>query len=244
VSEKRNKKMNRIILSIKNSSKTYEVRPEKIVCLGLNYAEHALEHSKIHKDEQSKNTPTEPILFPKFPNVLIGPDVDIVYPKILQDVGKPRMDYEGELAVIIGKQAKNVKKEHAFDYIFGYTIFNDVTARNLQTEDIQNKKPWLRSKSIDTFGPIGPVVVKKEDLPDPQNLQLTTKVNGVIKQDGNTNQMIFKIDFLIEYISKYMTLEPGDIISTGTPSGVGEIQIGDTVEIEIEKIGVLRNKVA
>lgn len=226
--------MKKIILPLKDSSKTYEINPSKIICLGRNYAKHAA--------ELNNELPSEPLLFQKTPNVLIGPGDDIIYPEILEKVNKPRVDYEGELAVIIGKKGKNIQKNESMDYIFGYTCFNDVTARQMQRDDISNKLPWFKSKSLDTFGPIGPVVILKEDIQNPHDLKIQTRLNGKTVQSANTGDMIFKIDFLIEYISAYFTLEKGDIIITGTPSGIGEFKRGDIVEIEIENLGILKNK--
>lgn len=226
--------MKKISLPVKGTSEYYEINPTKIICLGVNYADHAA--------ETNRTPPKEPLLFCKSLNVLIAPEENIIFPELLNKINRPRVDYEGELAVIIGKKCKDVKKENAFDVIFGYTCFNDVTARELQRYDQSNKWPWFKSKSLDTFGPIGPMIVKKEDIPDPNNLKLETRVNGKVVQTTNTGDMIFKIDFLIEYISSYFTLEPGDIISTGTPSGIGPLKKGDTVEVEIEQIGILKNQ--
>ncbi len=226
--------MKKIILPLKDSSKTYEINPSKIICLGRNYAKHAA--------ELNNKLPTEPLLFQKTPNVLIGPGDNIIYPEILNKVNKSRVDYEGELAVIIGKKGKNIQRNESMDYIYGYTCFNDVTARQMQRDDISNKLPWFKSKSLDTFGPIGPVVVLKENIQDPHNLKIQTRLNGKTVQSANTGDMIFKIDFLIEYISAYFTLERGDLIITGTPSGIGEFKRGDTVEVEIEKLGILKNQ--
>jgi 2-keto-4-pentenoate hydratase/2-oxohepta-3-ene-1,7-dioic acid hydratase in catechol pathway len=226
--------MKKIILPLKDSSKTYEINPSKIICLGRNYAKHAA--------ELNNELPTEPLLFQKTPNVLIGPGDNIIYPEILDKVNKSRVDYEGELAVIIGKKGKNIQRNESMDYVYGYTCFNDVTARQMQRDDISNKLPWFKSKSLDTFGPIGPVVVLKENVQDPHNLKIQTRLNGKTVQSANTGDMIFKIDFLIEYISAYFTLERGDIIITGTPSGIGEFKKGDIVEVEIEKLGILKNQ--
>jgi len=156
------------------------------------------------------------------------------------------LDYEGELAVIIGKEGKRISKENAFDYVFGYSIINDVSARDLQFSEGQ----WVRAKSLDTFAPFGPCIVTKDEIENPQNLRIQTRLNGELMQDDNTGSMIFKIPDLIEFVSRNITLVPGDIISTGTPSGVGHFKNpprylvpGSEVEVEIEKIGILRNKV-
>jgi 2-keto-4-pentenoate hydratase/2-oxohepta-3-ene-1,7-dioic acid hydratase in catechol pathway len=230
---KKMKEMKKIILPIKNSFETYEINPSKIICLGRNYAEHA--------KELNNEVPTEPLLFIKSSNVLIGHNENIIIPDILAKIDKPRVDYEGELALIIGKTCKNVSRNDAYDYIYGFTCFNDVTARELQRSDIANKLPWFKSKSLDTFGPIGPSIVLKGDIDDPQKLKIETKLNGEVVQSANTEDMIFKIDYLIEYISSFFKLEEGDIVVTGTPSGIGPMNRGDTVEVVIEKIGVLKN---
>ena len=151
-----------------------------------------------------------------------------------------KTDYEAELAIIIKDKCKNVKKEDSMDHIYGFTCFNDVSQRNIQTGD---RSGWFRGKSFDTFGPIGPQVVLTEDIGDPQNLRIQGRVNGETKQDSNSKHMIFAIPEIIAYISKNFTLMPGDIISTGTPKGVARIKHGDIVEVEIEKIGILRNPV-
>ncbi|MBD3353379.1 MAG: hypothetical protein GF364_17995 [Candidatus Lokiarchaeota archaeon] len=230
-------------LKVKNSSESYVINPTKIICLGLNYASHVKEHDIEHATNKYKEPPKKPILFLKTPNCLIGPHENIVYPNILKEIEFPRMDYEGELAVIMKKRAKNVKKEKAFDYILGYTCFNDVTARDMQRHDISSKKPWFRSKSLDTFGPIGPLIVKTEDIKDPNNLKIETILNDEVVQSANTKDMVFKVDFLIEYISNFFTLKPGDIIVTGTPSGIGPLQPKDKIEVRIERIGTLKNQV-
>jgi acylpyruvate hydrolase len=173
---------------------------------------------------------------------IIGPEQPIVYPKISKQV-----DYEVELAVIIGKRGKDVLIEEAYDHVAGYTVFNDVSARDLQFRDGQ----WFRGKSFDTFAPMGSYLVLREDIPDPYNLRLGTRVNGQTRQDGSTRNMIFKIPCLISFISQVVTLEPGDIIATGTPAEVGVfakpkptlLKAGDVVEVWIEKIGTLRNPV-
>jgi len=186
--------------------------------------------------------PTEPLLFPKTTNVLIGPDQKIVIPRFLKDYGfkNLRTDYEAELALIIGERCKDVPVDHALDHVFGYTCMNDVSQRNLQNGD---RTGWYRGKSLDTFGPIGPQVVLAKDLPDPQHLNICCRLNGKTVQEGNTSQMIFTIPQIIAFVSKNFTLMPGDIILTGTPSGVGPLAHGDLVEVEIEQIGVLKNSV-
>ncbi|HEX7191898.1 MAG TPA: fumarylacetoacetate hydrolase family protein [Thermoanaerobaculia bacterium] len=198
--------------------------PTKIVCVGRNYAEHA--------KELGNEAPTEPIIFLKPPSALLAYGGTIHRPAASQ-----RVDHEGELAMVIGTIAKNVKRADWRDFVRGFTCANDVTARDLQKKDVQ----FTRGKSFDTFCPLGPCI---EDDLDASALKLQTRVNGAVKQDGNTSQMVFPCDFLIEFISSVMTLLPGDVILTGTPAGVGPLNAGDTVEVEIEGIGTLRNVVA
>jgi 2-keto-4-pentenoate hydratase/2-oxohepta-3-ene-1,7-dioic acid hydratase in catechol pathway len=211
---------------------TYGVHPVKIVCLGKNYAAHAKEF-----DAQ---VPTEPMFFCKTPTCLIPSNAPIIMPR--KDLGIERVDHEVELAVIIGKDCKDVDEASAMEHVFGYTIFNDVTARDLQKRDIAKQWPWFRAKNLDTFGPIGPCVVLAAEL-NPSDVPLELKVNGVIKQKSSTKHLIFSIPTIISFISRFMTLEEGDIIATGTPEGVGSIKAGDVVEATIEPIGTLRNPV-
>jgi 2-keto-4-pentenoate hydratase/2-oxohepta-3-ene-1,7-dioic acid hydratase in catechol pathway len=207
--------------------------PEKIICLGLNYADHAAEARLA--------APGAPTVFAKFPNCLVGPTDPIVIPG-----ASDQIDYEGELAVIVGRPCKEVGEEDALDYVAGYSAFNDVTARDLQMQTSQ----WTLGKAVDTFGPLGPGIVPRSAIPDPQKLKFTTRVNGRAVQHGDTAHMIFTIAQTIAFVSRTMTLSPGDIIATGTPSGVGFVRkppvfltAGDVVEVEIEGIGVLRNTV-
>jgi acylpyruvate hydrolase len=210
-------------------------KPGKIVCLGRNYAEHA--------KEGGREAPGTPLIFAKAPTSIIGPGEPVIYPKLTK-----QLDYEVELAVVIGRKGREIQEEKAYDYIAGYTVMNDVTARDIQFGD----KLWFRGKSFDTFGPTGPWIVLKDEIPDPHSLRLSMKVNGEIRQDSSTKELIFKIPFLIAFVSAAMTLEPGDILSTGTPSGVGIfmkpepklLQVGDVMEAWVEKIGVLKNPVA
>lgn len=220
----------------------YEVKPSKIVALGLNYLEHIKESQSVDVKNFTDEIPTEPILFPKTPNVLIGPGESIVLPAFVEDYGFPncRTDHEAELAIIMKDQVKNLSPESAMDHILGFTCFNDISQRNLQKSD---KSGWYRGKSLDTFGPIGPVIVTPEAIGDPQNLDIKCRLNGKVVQHSNTRHMIFKIPEIIAFVSKNFTLEPGDIIITGTPSGVGPLKDGDVVEVEIEKIGILTNPV-
>jgi 2-keto-4-pentenoate hydratase/2-oxohepta-3-ene-1,7-dioic acid hydratase in catechol pathway len=205
-------------------------KPGKIICLGLNYAEHAL--------ETSKQVPEEPIYFMKASSAVIAHEHPIVYP-----AGLGRIDPEGEMAVIIGKRASAVPEEDAASYVGGYTILNDVTARDLQAKDVANKHPWFRSKSLDTFCPMGPWIVTANEISPLDPLKIRLTVNGEVRQDSSTEYLIFKVPTLIARISALITLEPGDVISTGTPEGIAPIYPGDLVEIEVEKIGVLRNRV-
>lgn len=210
------------------------LNPGKIICVGLNYADHCR--------ETNTPLPSSPILFNKFSSSLLPHGGEITWsPTVTQQV-----DYEAELAIIIGKTARFVNEADAMDYIAGYTILNDISARDVQFSDGQ----WIRGKSFDTFCPMGPFVVTADDIADPHKLAIQCRVNGQTLQDSNTAEMIFKIPFLIEFISNFCTLYPGDIISTGTPHGVGAfrepkifLKPGDEVEVEIEGIGLLKNKV-
>ena len=197
--------------------------PTKIVAIGLNYHDHA--------KELNMAIPELPLLFMKPSTSVIGHEESIIYPALTEE-----LHYEGELAIVIGKKARHVSKDDAPQYVAGYTCANDVTARDLQRLDGQ----WTRSKSFDTFCPLGPVIAR--DI-DPTGLTIVTRVNGITKQLSNTNMMIFNVFDLITYISSIMTLLPGDVIVTGTPPGVGPLVHGDTVEVEIEGIGILKNYV-
>jgi len=197
------------------------ITPSKIVCAGLNYKDHA--------EELKMKLPKEPVIFLKPTSSIIFNEENIKIPKASE-----RVDYEAELAIVIGKTCKSIKKEDAKNYIKGFTILNDVTARDIQEKDGQ----WTRAKSFDTFCPIGPKIISGIDA---NNLKIQLRVNGEIKQDSNTNNMIFSVEELVEFVSSIMTLYPDDIISTGTPPGVGKLEKGDIVEIEIENIGILKN---
>ncbi len=200
------------------------VTPSKIVCVGRNYAEHAA--------ELGNQVPKEPLLFLKAPSALISDGDAIVVPKQSNLV-----EHEGELAIIINRNCKNLSEnDNPLDYIFGYSCLNDVTARDLQRQDVQ----FTRAKSFDTFCPVSSFIETELDVSD---IRVSTKVNGVIKQEGRTSQMVFSVPFLIRYISNQMTLMAGDIIATGTPAGVSKLEKGDVCEIEIEGIGVLQNPV-
>jgi len=206
-----------------------ELQPTKIVGVGKNYVAHAKEmHSKV---------PDKPVLFLKPPSSIIGPNSVIILPS-----KSKRVEHEVELGVVIGKRAKNISIREAFDYIFGYIVFLDITARDLQSEAKKKGLPWSVSKGFDTFAPVGPKIALAEEL-EPENLDIWLKVNGELRQEGNTSDMLFSVDFLISYISRIMTLEPGDLIATGTPSGVGPIEHGHVVEAYVEGIGILREKV-
>ena len=198
--------------------------PSKIVAVGRNYSEHAAELGNPVPED-------EPLLFLKAPSSLVFDGGEIVLPPESE-----RVDYEGELAVVIGRICRDISAEDAAKVIFGYTIGNDVTARDLQKKD----KQFARSKSVDTFCPVGPAVVP--DL-DPSDLSIQTRVNGAIRQSSRTSAMVFSPSFLVAYISRMMTLMPGDLILTGTPAGVGPLAAGDVVEVEIEHVGVLQNRV-
>lgn len=208
-------------------------RPRKIICVGLNYRKHA--------DETKAKYPEVPVLFNKFDNALTGHLQEIKVPRTTE-----RLDHEVELGIVIGKTAKHVKKENALDYVFGYCTTNDLSARDIQKRASQ----WMTGKTNDGFAPVGPYIVTKDDIPNPDELQLTTKVNGETRQNSNTRDMIFDCSELIEYISSHMTLYPGDLIMTGTPEGViiGRpmeervyLKPGDEVTVEVEGLGALTN---
>ena len=198
-------------------------KPTKVVCIGVNYRAHAA--------EMGKALPAEPLMFLKPPSAVIGDGEAIRRP-----AGFARVDHEAELGVVIGTRAQRVPKDRALEVVAGYTCVNDVTVRELQQRDGQ----WTRAKGFDTFCPIGPRMV--EGL-DPSDLRIMARVNGEVRQDSRTSDLIFDVPSLIAFVSEYMTLEPGDVISTGTPAGVGNLAVGDVVEVEIEGIGVLRNPV-
>jgi 2,4-didehydro-3-deoxy-L-rhamnonate hydrolase len=208
-------------------------RPPKIICLGKNYPEHA--------KEGGFDMPEAPLLFCKTPNTLNGP-----YDPVLLPRSSDQIDWEVELAVVIGRAGKRIPASRAFDYVAGYTVMNDVSARRAQFAHSQ----WFRGKSFDTFAPLGPMLVTPDDIGDPQDLRLTAKVNGRLMQEGSTREMLFSIDTIIADVSQDITLAPGDVISTGTPAGVGifrdppvVLQAGDEVECWVEKIGALRNRI-
>jgi 2-keto-4-pentenoate hydratase/2-oxohepta-3-ene-1,7-dioic acid hydratase in catechol pathway len=209
--------------------------PGKIICIGLNYSDHAAESGAA--------IPSEPVVFNKFPTAVRGHGDAIVLPRLSSQV-----DYEAELVVVIGREGRHIPPRQAFDYIAGYTCGHDVSAR-----DWQLAKPggqWLLGKTFDTFAPLGPALVTKDEIPSPGELEISLRLNGQCMQRSNTNQLIFPVDQLVAYVSGICTLSPGDVIFTGTPPGVGMarkppvfLQAGDVVEVEIEKIGILRNSV-
>ncbi|MHA2227242.1 MAG: fumarylacetoacetate hydrolase family protein [Candidatus Hodarchaeales archaeon] len=201
----------------------------KIICLAKNYADHAKEMGV-----EPKNLPSTPSLFLKPPSSLIGPGDNIIFPPEAQQV-----DHEVELAIIIGKKGKNIPLDRTFEYIFGYTILLDMTARDIQSVAKKKGRPWFQAKGYDSFCPVGPVIVTSDEIHNPQNLELELRLNGQVKQKGNTQDMIFKIDQIISYCSKIVTLNLGDIIATGTPSGVGPVNKGDKIEATVESIGLL-----
>ena len=208
-------------------------RPGKIVCIGMNYRDHAA--------EIGLGLPNVPTIFSKFSSCVIAPGEPVVIP-----AGSTQVDYEAELAVVIGRRATRVAADRAYDYVLGYTGFNDVTARDFQFGDLQ----WQRGKSCDTFAPMGPTIVTTDEIPDPHTLRITLTLNGAVMQDSNTSQMIFGVPDLIEFVTHSITLEPGDLIATGTPSGVGFarkppvfLKAGDVMEVGIERVGGLGNPV-
>lgn len=231
----------KILDSIQQPKKTFSIenlkfmapvtKPSKMIFVGLNYRDHA--------EETNNSLPACPVLFAKYSNSLTGHGQNVIIPKETK-----QCDYEAELAVVIGKKARNVSPQEAMEYVFGYTACNDVSARDIQVQTSQ----WLRGKAIDTFAPMGPVLVTKDEIKDPRNLNILCRHNGIVRQKSNTKMLVFDIPNLVSFISKTMTLEPGDIISTGTPAGVilsmkdpVWLKKGDVCEVEIDGIGTLRN---
>ncbi|HEY8658493.1 MAG TPA: fumarylacetoacetate hydrolase family protein [Hanamia sp.] len=208
-------------------------RPSKIICIGLNYADHA--------KETKANIPVEPIIFFKSTTALCGPNDDVIIPK-----NSKKTDWEVELAVVIGKKASYVDEAEALDYVAGYCLHNDLSEREFQ---IERNGQWVKGKSCDTFAPLGPFMATQDEVAETNNLRLWLTVNGKIMQDGNTSNLIFKIPFLVSYVSQFMTLLPGDVISTGTPAGVGlgmnpqvYLKEGDVVELGIDGLGIAKQK--
>lgn len=206
-------------------------RPGKVICVGLNYADHAAESGQA--------LPDRPLLFNKLPDCIVGPGAPISLPP-----GATRLDHEAELAVVIGRRARHVGEAEALAYVAGYACFNDVSERDAQLGDGQ----WLRGKSYDGFGPFGPFLVTSDEIPDPQALRIVCRVNGEPRQDSSTAHMVFSVAELISYCSRWFPLNPGDVLATGTPAGVGlgtgrYLEPGDIVDIEVEGLGVLSNPV-
>jgi 2-keto-4-pentenoate hydratase/2-oxohepta-3-ene-1,7-dioic acid hydratase in catechol pathway len=213
-----------------------DIKPTKIICIGRNYLEHA--------KELNSPVPTEPVFFVKTLNSIITEGRPIIYPRILyENEDFKRVDHEVELAFIMQKTCKKIKSATAYDFIQGFSIFLDITARKMQIFDRNKNLPWYRSKNFDTFSVIGPRVVPLNEITNPHNLNIELKIDGVVKQSSNTKHMIFKIPYLLEYLSRFITLEKGDIIATGTPSGVGPIEPGNKIEASIEKIGTITHQV-
>ncbi len=210
-----------------------DLRPTKIIALGLNYADHI--------EETGQETPKEPILFAKTPNVLVGNGEPIVIPAFIDDYGfpAPEVHYEAEMAVIMGRRTSDVSPGKALDHVLGYSCFNDVSQRNFQFSDASG---WFRGKSLDTFGPLGPRIVPADRV-DPDDLEVTCRLNGRTVQSSSTSMMLFPTAEIVSFVSRNMTLEPYDVIATGTPAGVGPVSPGDTVEVEIGGIGRLSNPV-
>lgn len=207
--------------------------PEKIICVGLNYIDHCR--------ETGMEPPASPVIFSKYANAIVGHNDAVEIP-----INSNEVDFEAELAVVIGKEAKRISEEEAEEYVFGYTIMNDISARDLQFKDGQ----WSRGKTADTFAPTGPLIVTKEEAGDPHNLAISLELNGEVMQDSNTSNLIFSVPQIISFLSQSMTLKPGDIIATGTPPGVGMgrtpkvwLKDGDRMSITIENIGTLSNYV-
>lgn len=210
---------------------------DKVLCIGMNY--------KDHCEEQNAPVPVEPVIFNKFPSLIIGPNNELPYPKETKC-----LDWEVEMVIVIGKEAKNIQESEAMKYVFGYTVANDLSARDWQFMLGKNGGQWLLGKAMDGFCPLGPAIVTTDELGDPHNLGLRCRVNGVIKQDSNTNQLVHKTQQIIAFITRFMTLKPGDLILTGTPPGVGcfrkppeYLKVGDTVEVEVDKIGTVTTKI-
>ncbi len=229
-------------LSLEYDNTRYTVAPSKVVALGLNYRAHIKESVSVRVKGFDTTEPDEPVLFPKLPSSIIGPDESIRIPAVLDtySFNEERTDYEGELAVIIGTGGRDIAVADAIDHVLGFTCANDVSQRNIQNAD---RSGWFRGKSFDTFLPLGPRIVPAYKIPNVQDLVVKTRLNGVVVQEGNTGQMIFPIAETIAFVSRNFTLMEGDIILTGTPAGVGPLRHGDVVEVEIESIGVLRNRV-
>ncbi|MCK4779870.1 MAG: fumarylacetoacetate hydrolase family protein [Candidatus Lokiarchaeota archaeon] len=221
-------------MNIKIGNKTID--PTKIICLGRNYIDHA--------KEMKAQIPKSPVFFVKTVNTLVTDGNPIIYPKLLYNNSDyNRVDHEVELAFVISKTCKNIQVEHGYEFVEGYSVFLDITARKMQISDRNINLPWYRSKNFDSFGPIGPRIIPFDEIEDPHDLNIQLKVNGETRQQSNTKHMIFKIPEILAYLSKFITLVPGDIVATGTPSGVGPIQPGDNIEASIDQIGTIVHKV-
>lgn len=209
--------------------------PQKVVCVGLNYRDHAAESGMA--------IPREPVLFSKFPSALVGPGEPIVLPNV-----STKVDYEAELVIVIGKTGRHIPEATAMDHVAGYSVGHDVSARDWQLE--KDGKQWMVGKTFDTFAPVGPTLVTKDEVPNPHHLGIRLRLNGKTMQESNTEQMIFSVAHLVAYLSVVFTLEPGDLIFTGTPPGIGHamkppvyLKPGDVAEVEIDGLGTLRNPV-
>lgn len=208
------------------------INPKKIICVGLNYRDHI--------KEMNREFPKHPVIFAKFATAITGPNDDFPLSEELTQ----KLDYEAEFAFVIGKKGKNISQENALDYVAGYTVVNDITARDMQKRTIQ----WLQGKTLDKSLPMGPYLATKDEVPNIDNAAIISTVNGEVRQQSNINQLVFSVSHLVEFLSQIMTLEPGDIVCTGTPGGVGEAQdkflkAGDVVTVEIEGIGAIENKI-
>ena len=231
-----------ITLPILHRDDSYACDPRIILGVGLNYRDHIAEHLPPDQRGAAVDVPDEPVLFAMTPNVLTACGAPIIIPRFIEDYGfaAPRIDHEAELAFIVKDRCRNVPESEALSHVLGYTCFNDVSQRNFQKGD---RSGWFRGKSLDTFGPVGPALLLAEDVADPQDLDITCRVNGEVRQQSNTCHMIFPVAALLAFISRNITLQAGDLVATGTPSGVGPLAHGDVVEVEIAGIGVLRNPV-
>lgn len=205
------------------------LRPPAVFCLGFNYRSHA--------PELKRPIPEVPVIFMKPSKAVVGPDDDVILPKVAS-----RVDYEVELTVVMGKGGRSIQRGEAYSRIFGYTVLNDITARDIQQKDFSLARPWLRSKGFDTFAPMGPCIVTQDEIGDPMDLELSLKINGEERQKSRTKEMIFDIPSIVEYVSAFTTLEPGAVIATGTPEKIGQLRDGDIVEAFVERIGTLRNR--
>lgn len=229
-------------LELPFGASSYQVRPSKVICLGLNYRDHVAESVSIRIAKQKPEIPSEPVLFPKLPSCIVGPNQAIELPSILERYQFPeeRTDYEGEVALIIGQGGARIAPEQALNHVLGITAANDVTQRNVQTGD---RSGWFRGKSFDTFLPLGPRIVPLDTFNDLTTITVTTRVNGEQRQHGAIGDLIFPFEQIVSYVSHNFRLEAGDVILTGTPAGVGPIHHGDTVEVEVSGVGVLQNPV-